>query len=548
MSTEIPEIEESNKFNFITSIWIVPFIALVIAGWLGYKHFAERGPEIKIIFPQNEGLVAGQSVVKFRNVPVGKVTKIYADAETEGVVVLVRMNNKESKPYLTEHAKFWIVKPEVGLSGISGLDTLISGTYINAYSKAGGENFKENFIGLTQPYRDSMEGEYFHLVSSTGENTSVGTPIYYKNIKVGQVEYLYLGLDNKNIHIIVFIDKQYASYVHDNSKFWTKSTMNVNFAKGNLDIHIAPVSYLLQGGIVFSSPGNEKNASVAYARIFPLYESKTQAESMTIGSLSKKNIKKFMLLTNESIANLRAYSPVRFDGFDIGWVTNIKLSYSKALHKMLGEISLEIDTSVFEDEHETNTSGLSNLYQAVEEGLRAKISALDPITGMLFVDLTFNHQDGNGTIIKGSKYVQLPMASQSSAGIMTSMTQILDKLNNLPLEKLLASVNRVVDESSEPIANANKVLIDLKKTVENLNALTSKKSFIAMPDEVDKALKELTRTLKTTKKVVKGYGNDSILNKQLSHTLEILTKTSQEMQVFLRMLNRKPNSLIFGDN
>jgi paraquat-inducible protein B len=173
MSKEIPEVEESTKFNFITSIWIVPFIALIIAGWLGYQHFAERGPEIEIIFHQNEGLVAGQSVVKFRNVPVGKVTKIYVEEGIDGVVVVVRMNSKISKPYLTEHARFWIVKPEVGMSGVSGLDTLISGTYIDIYSKAGGKNFKEKFIGLTQPYRDSMEGEYFHLSSSDGENVSI---------------------------------------------------------------------------------------------------------------------------------------------------------------------------------------------------------------------------------------------------------------------------------------------------------------------------------------------------------------------------------------
>ena len=552
MSTEIPEIEESNKFNFITSIWIVPFIALIIAGWLGYKHFAERGPEIKILFQKNEGLIAGQSVVKFRNIPVGKVTKIDVAEKSDGVVVTVRMKNKRSKPYLTEEAKFWIVKPEVGISGVSGLDTLLSGTYINVYSKTGGKNFKKEYIGLTQPYRDTMEGEYFHLVSANGEYTSVGTPIYYKNIKVGQVEYLYLGLDNKNIHVIVFIDKQYAAYVHNDSKFWTRNTLNVNFAKGNLDINIAPVRYLLEGGIVFSSSGKDKNSSVAHGRIFPLYVSKTHADSTTIGSVAKC-IKKFVLLTDETIANLRVQSPVRFDGFDIGWVSDIQISYSRASHKMLGKILLSIDTSVFEDKYETNSSGvikstgLANLYQAVEEGLRAKITALDPITNMLFIDLTFKHQDGNGSIVQDGKYAQLPMASQSSTGIMASMTQILDKLNNLPLEKLLASVNKVVDDTAEPIANANEVLIDLKKTVENLNALTNKKSFIAMPDEVNKALKELTRTLKTTKKVVKGYGNDSILNKQLSHTLEILTKTSQEMQVFLRMLNRKPDSLIFGD-
>jgi paraquat-inducible protein B len=547
MSKEIPEVEESTKFNFITSIWIVPIIALIIAGWLGYKHFAERGPEIKIIFPQNEGLVAGQSVVKFRNVPAGKVTDIYAEEGTDGVIVVVRMNNRKAKPYLTEHAKFWIVKPEVGLSGISGLDTLLSGTYINVYSKVGGKEFKEKYIGLTQPYRDSMEGEYFHLISANAENVSVGTPIYFKNIKAGQVEYIYLGLDNKSVEIIIFIDKQYVPYVHDNSKFWTKNTVNVDFSKGNLDINIAPLNSMLQGGIVFSSSGENKNISVVHRNIFPLYSSKTQAESTTIGSVTK-SLNKFILLTDDSIANLRVHSPVRFEGFDIGWVDDIELSYNKKSHKLLGQIVLEIDTSVFEDKHETNSSGLSNLYQAVEEGLRAKLVALDPITGMLFIDLTFNHQDGNGSIVKGNKYVRLPMASDSSAGIMTSVSQILNKLNNLPLEKLLTSLSDVVENTNEPIENANVLLLDLQTTVKNLNKLTSKKSFEVLPDDLDKAIKEMTRTLQTTKKVIKGYDSNSMLNKQLSHTLEILTKTSKEMQVFLRMLNRKPDSLIFGDN
>ncbi len=547
MSKEIPEIEESSKFNFITSIWIVPIIALIIAGWLGYQHFAERGPEIKIIFSQNEGLVAGQSVVKFRNVPVGKVTKLYADEESGGVVVVVRMNTKNSKPYLTEYARFWIVKPEVGLSGVSGLDTLLSGTYINVYSKADGKSFKDEFIGLTHPYRDSMDGEYFHLSSSNGENVSVGTPVYYKNIKVGQVEYLNLSLDNKSVDVIVFIDKLYVPFVHDDSRFWTKNMVNVNFAKGNLDVNIAPLNYMLQGGIVFSSSGEDRGRSVSYRHIFPLYKSKTQAESKTIGSKIKA-IKEFMLFTDDSIANLRINAPVRFDGFDIGWVSDMQLSYSKSTHKMLGQILIAINTSVFEDKHETNSSGELNFYHAVEEGLRAKLTALDPITGMLFIDLTFNHQDGNGSIVQGSKYARLPMTSDNSKGIMTSMTQILDKLNNLPLEKLLASVNKVVDDTAAPIANANEVLIDLKKTIENINALTSKKSFEVLPDELNKAIKSITRTLKSTEKVVKGYERDPIEKRQLMETLNVLTKTSQEMQVFLRMLNRKPNSLIFGDN
>ncbi len=546
MSQEIPEIEESSKFNFITSIWIVPIIALVIAGWLGYKHFAERGPEIKIIFPQNESLIAGQSVVKFRNIPAGKVTKIYADEESDGVVVVVRMNNKQSKPYLTEHAKFWIIKPEVGLSGISGLDTLISGTYINVYSKAGGKNFKEKFIGLTQPYRDSMEGEYFHLLSFDGKDVSVGMPIFYKNIKVGQVEYLYLGLNNKSVDTIVFIDKQYTHLVHDDSKFWVKSMLNVDFSKGNLDVNIAPVKFILQGGIVFSSPGNEKHASVSNNRIFIIYKSKTKAESKTIGS-TPKLFKKFKLYTQSPTANLRVEAPVRFSGFDIGWVGDIKHTYNKELHKMSAEISIGIDTSVFEDKSENNTSGEKNLYEAVNKGLRARLDTLDLISGMLYIDLAFEDTEENISIVKRGKYAVFPMTKKGSASMMGSMTRIMDKLSKLPLEKLVNSIDKVINEASEPIANANELLKELKKSAADLSAMTDKKTFKTMPDEVNKTIKELTRTLKSTRKVIDGYGNGSMMHQQLSYTLEILTKTSKEMEVFLRMLNRKPNSLIFGD-
>ena len=556
MSENIQEIKESTKFNLFTSIWIVPFIALIIAGWLAYQHFSDLGPEIKIIFPQNEGLIAGQSVVKFRNVPVGKVTNIYVEEDTAGVTVVVRMNTKKAKPYLTEHAKFWIVKPEVGLSGVSGLDTLLSGTYVNIYSKAGGKKEMDTFLGLTQPYRDNMEGNYFHLFSSTAENVSVGMPVYYKNIKVGEVAYLYLGLDDKNVEIIVFIDKQYTDYVHHDSKFWLKNMVNVDFSKGNLDINIAPLNFMLQGGIVFSSSGRNRDHARLQGRVFPLYQSKTQAESTTIGSVSK-SVEKFTLLTEDTIANLRVNAPVRFDGFDIGRVEDIKLSYSKKLHKMLGKVMIVIDTSVFEDYHESNDShkmidtptGAANFYQAVEEGLRAKIAALDPITGMLYVDLTFKHkEDGNRSINKSHKYAQIPMAKESSSGIMTSVAQILDTLNNLPLDRLVENLNTVVVESAKPIENANVLLLDLHQSVKDINKLTSKKSFEVLPDELNKALKQMTKTLKETSKVVKGYDSNSLVKDQLSQTLEILTKTSQEMQVFLRMLNRKPNSLIFGDN
>jgi paraquat-inducible protein B len=545
MSHQLPQIEESSKFNLITSIWIVPFIALVIAGWLAYQYFSELGPEIRIIFPKNEGLVAGQSQVKFRNVPVGKVTNIQITEDTQGVVVYVRMN-KEAEGYMTEHAKFWIVKPEVGISGVSGLDTLISGTYIDVFSEAGG-TFKEEHIGLSQPYRNISGGDYFHLTSLNGDNVALGTPVYYKNLKVGQVEYIYPSIDNTSIDILVFIDKKYVPYVHDDSKFWTKNMLNVDFSKGSLDVNVAPLHTIIQGGIVFSSSGEERNNPVSPRHVFPLYRSKTEADTKRVVSDSTA-MKKFMLHTQGSIANLKINSAVRYDGFDIGQVENIQLSYDKATHQMLGKVLIEVDTSLFIDPNDTNSTGEANLYQAVEEGMRAKISPLDPISGMLFVDLTFAHNEGNASILRGDSYALFPTATNAGTSVMNSLSEILEKINRLPLNELFASVQKVVEGSEKPVENANLLLEELQKTVKNINALTSKKSFEVLPDELNKALKEMTSTLKSTQKAVKGYDKDSLFKEQLAQTLEILTKTSKEMQVFLRMLNRKPNSLIFGDN
>ena len=547
MSKSIPKITESSKFNLFTSIWLVPFIAIIIAGSLAYQYFADLGPEIEIIFPQNEGLIAGQSVVKFKNVPVGKVTKIYLTDASEGVVVVVRMFSRDAKRYMTEYAKFWIVKPEVGLSGISGLDTLISGTYINIYSELGG-TFKEKHIGLTQPYRDSTKGTYFHLSSQKGKNISLGMPVYYKDIEVGKVAHKYLSLDNKSVEVIVFIENEYVHYVHKHSKFWMQNAMNIDFTKGKLDIDIAPLNFLLRGGIVFSSPVKKSiRHHVPDEYVYTLYTNKTQAETKNIGSSVKKN-KVFALYTKEPIAGLADDALVRFHGFNIGEVIDIKLSYNRTMKQMVGRVLIELDTSVFRDRKDKNTTGEENFYEAVSEGLRAKIASLDPITGAQFIDLTFRHNDGAGKITKGKRYQQLPMTSQCSKGVMASLTEILDTINNLPLDELFVSLNTVVQASEAPMDNLNTVLIDLKSTVKNMNKFTSKKSFEVLPDELNTALKQMTKTLKATSKVVNGYGNKSLAKHQLIQTLEVLTKTSEEMQMFLRMLNRKPNSLIFGDN
>ena len=529
MSVQTPQVEESSKFNLITSIWIVPFIALIIAGWLAFQYFSELGPEIKIVFPENEGLNAGQSQIKYRNVPVGTVKKIVLQKKGEGVSVIAQMD-KSVVPYLNANTKFWIVKPEVGMSGVSGLDTLISGTYINMFATKGGKPV-QTFRGLSEGFRYSEDGSYFQLTAPSGYNIKQGTPVYFKNIEAGQVEHINISLDGQNVEFAVFIKEIYVPYVHRSSKFWVTSAADVSYANGRLDLNVAPVASLVQGGIEFSSTGEDRLDTVPDNFTFRLYKNAHLAEGQTIGR-GGDFIKSFEIVTHDSIAKLKRGALVEYEGYEVGRVKDIELSYNMQTHKILGKVLVDIDLSSFSSKKDDVTSCQKKFYKAVEEGLSAKIMPTNPFTGTLFVDLVFDSNVTNRSVEQGEKYARLPTIPNDSVGIADEV------------EKLVVSLNRIVNDNEKPI---QLLVADLQKTVKDINDMTSRKSFKAMPDQLNKTMKELTKTLDKTRKVLEGYDKNSLLTHQVSQTLKEVTETSQEMQQFLKLMNRKPNSLIFGD-
>jgi paraquat-inducible protein B len=544
MTKNLPKIEESTKFYFFTSIWIVPFIALLIAGWLAYQYYRDLGPEITIIFEKNEGLIAGQSHIKYRDVSVGLVEKITLQKDGEGVVVTARMQ-KDAIPYLNKDSKFWIVKPEFSLSGVSGLDTLFSGTYIGLYAPKSNE-FVDKFVGLSHPFhKDALHGEYILLKSNyLNSSVKVGTPIYFKNIKVGQVEYIVLDSD-EIINIVAYIKKSYLEYINVDSKFWVRNILNAEYNNGTIDVNIAPVTDMFQGAIEFSATQIKDSKPIPDNFAFTLYNNKSSINTQHLGS-PQKQINYFKIFTDEEIAKLKVDAPVRFQGYKIGSVKEVNLAYNTKIKKINADILVGIDMSVFKDP--TNKkSGKENFYQAVANGLRARLEAIDPITGFLYVNLVFDNNDTNKTITKVGDIEVLPLIKNDSSSMIKSIKEILAKINALALDDLVNNLNDTIKNTNKPINHLDNLIIELNTTVQNLNKLTSQKSFTAMPKRIDIALKDVSYALKTTQKTLKGYDANSIMGRRVSATLKEITKASKEFDKLLKMLNRKPNSLIFGD-
>ncbi len=535
-----PIIEESSGFNLLTSIWIVPIVALLVSFWLVYQHYSTLGPKIEIVLPDSDGLQAGQSVVKFRNLAVGKIVKINIQAKGKGVVVIARMD-KDTKEFLNSSTKFWIVKPRVGYSGVSGLDTLISGSYIAMYAKRK-SGLKTKFIGRTEPYRDENSGMTIHMASDKLSTVKVGTPINYKNIQIGRIEHISLSQDGKNVSMDAFIKKRYMKLINITTKFWVQSLASIGLQGNKLDIKFTPViSYLAFGGITFETKFDKNYPLPGKKHIFQLYNSSTIAKKQ-IASLKKSVYKKVLFGFKGRVSGLRKDSPIKYQGFNVGKITDVDVHYDSISHKMKVRALGSIETSFFSD---ANRSGLKNIKKAVEEGMRAKLVSSNPLFDSLYVDLIFPKD------INSSKKVSLKISKDGTLYfpvIDSNGSELIGSVSALTkrLDQTLDSYKKLADTNNKPLA---KMIESIKKSSDAIKEFlpNDNNGSGGIMNKLNKAVSQLDKTLKTTRKVLNGYRSNSLFGKRMTDMLKEINKSSEETHRLLKKLNKKPNSLIFGD-
>lgn len=541
MSIQTPDIKHSNRIDLVTSIWIIPIIAMFISLWLAYQHYTQMGIEIEINFPTSGGLKIGQSQIKYRNVPIGVVTKILLKDKEDGVTVVARMD-KGSRKYLNKKTKFWIVKPEVGSSGITGLDTIITGTYITIFTQKD-DSFKKVFNGLEESYVTKDDGKYFTLVSEKTLNVKVSSPVYYRNMEVGSVEQIFVNDNGMGVKLKIFIRQKYEKFINQSSKFWVKSLVDINFINSGLSIDIAPLSHIIKGGLEFSTIFNKNNIEVDSNYKFRLYKDSLSALDKKIGK-GGEYVKKFDIFFEDEISKLNVHSIVKFNGYSVGEVTDIKFNYDSTNFNINAEVEVSIDTSAFLDKNRPLKSGFDNLKTAVEKGLRARVSEENPITQALFINLEFIKDIPTLPIINTPKYLIFPSFKMKNNEIISSVTNILSMIERLPLEELLLSANKLLVDTNEPFTTLMK---ELSLTTKAIKTLLKNKETQNITKELNITLKKLSELLISTKKITDGDSQKSILAGQISTMLHEITKASASMNSVLNKIDKKPNSLIFGD-
>jgi len=545
-----PKVKESRGIQIVTTIWLVPLVALVIALWLAFQYYSKIGSQITIRFESNAGLVENQSPIKMRDVTVGIVKKISLADDGKGVIVKALMN-KEMDEYLNNNARFWIVHADIGSHGIYGLDTIVSGSYIALHSKKAKKS-SSHFIGLESPYIDrEAKGKHYMLSAPFTNDVTEGSNVYYRMLKVGRVERVAISPDGKQVNFTIFVEDRYTSFINKHSLFYVRSNFAFDFSQGKLDFNIANLSQIVHGGISIYTPTQtlQEKHPIKADHIFPLYKSLAEMKAKHLGIGGDSRI--YQLSFKDDITKLEIGSPVEYKGFQVGYVTDITSQYNPQTREVESLVYALIYTAAFESTQMPSIKGEKVLEELVESGLGAQLKSAVPVVGSLFIDLVF---DGNQTkaIVQAKPYNIFPTIKQKpSSNLMDELNRVLVKVEKLPIEPLLNSITGMVEENRQPI---NHLLVDLDKaikrfdtTLKNINTITSNEELAQLPSTLNDTIMELQMTLQEVQKLTQSYGKDSQFSDQLSSTLKTLSEALNSIKQTNKMLNRNPNALILGD-
>lgn len=530
-----PEEALIKPLRTLSKIWLVPIVALLIGIWMVYYQWSNQGPVITIEFKTATGLEAGKTKIKTRDVDIGLVNKIELADDLSGVLVTVRMD-KDIAPILHSDNQFWIVSPNVSLSGVSGLGTILSGPYINM--APGVEKQKsDTFIALEAPpvTPKGTPGLHVTLNSESEFAYKKGDPVVYKGIKVGEFEDIFFNFEERVVYYNTFIEAPYHTLITSNTKFWDISGVQIELGASGVKVSTGSLETLLTNGVTFGIPeGMPKGEEISERSFFDIHP--------THNSASEERFKlsaEYVILVKDTVRGLNVGAPVEYRGLVIGKVLSINTldNNQDGLLEQGYDIPVVISIQPGRVQQPDNAIGLSFIRKQtslwIEQGLRATLKTGNLLTGALFVDLQHYPDAPLLETQRLQGYEVVPTMTGEFSEITAKVTAILDSINDMKLN--------VISN------NANNMLLQIAQAAQSLQSTASTADDLINAIREDKVSATLVDTLQNLSKLTQDYSADSETYDELNKTMQTLQSTLQEFQPLLLQLNSTPNSLIFTD-
>jgi paraquat-inducible protein B len=508
-------------------IWIIPIIAVVVGLGLMYKAVMDHGPTITVAFKTGDGITAGKTFVKYKEVNIGLVKTVELSEDHQQVIAKIQLN-KDAADFAKEDTRFWIVRPRITANGVSGLSTLLDGPFI-ASDIGKSTVTQEHFVALDVPpiLTGDSPGREFILRAPTLGSHNVGTPVFFRRIAVGQVIAHELAKDGKSVSIKIFINAPYDQYVINNTRFWNASGIDVTVNAAGVQIQTESLVAVLAGGIAFEAPppaSQPQNVLVADAKqddtksadtsgapkegilpsdrakadnLFTLFDNRATA-------MKQPDVRsqRFVINFKNSVRGLSVGAPVEFRGVNFGEVVSIET----AMDPKTLEIVQPVEIFLYPDRLQVRsiktgkilpppTNEIERFQALLKKGMRAQLRTASYLTGQKYIAIDLFPHAPKYTLDLSRNPLELPA--------------IPDELDDV--EKSIASVIKNTDKLVKKLDD--QIIPQFDKTLKNVNAITD---------------------------------GDSPLLIDMRDSLREITKAANSVKTLTDMLDQQPQSLIYG--
>ncbi|CAG9297674.1 intermembrane transport protein PqiB [Celerinatantimonas diazotrophica] len=534
MSDLKPKIQTTKRLHF-NSIWLVPLVAVVVAGWMLYQNWASQGPTIEIVAPNAEGITAGKTKVKARNVDVGVVTAIHLSDDYNHAVISVLMNGGTSQ-MLRDDTKFWVIKPRIGREGISGLGTLLSGAFIEM-EPGHGEHSQDHFKMLPQPPLTTSDDKGIRLrLSSSGlSKMDVGSPIHFHGFEVGYIEKVGFDIHTGDITYRVFIRAPYDALVNSAVQFWLTPGLTVESSARGVQVKMDSLETLISGGISFGVTKGSAGKPVPDFTHFHLYASRDQAENHRYDKFIR-----YIFLFNSNVSGLEKGAPVEFRGIRIGTVTQVPY-HGSTIGKLdalkhpaipvLARIEPQRINADFNQGDMSLASWKALFAKHIKHGLRASLETSNLFTGAKVIDLDFVAHPNKVKIQQFAGFPSFPTVPDKFQQMENKLVTVLNHLANAPVGATFVQLQQTLEQAKTTFASMNQTSAQLKKLIKSANSQQ-------LPANLKQTLMQINKTLA-------DYQRQGVMGQSVANNLQSLQQTLDELQPLIRKLRAQPNSLIF---
>jgi paraquat-inducible protein B len=537
----------------VSAIWLLPIVAIAIGLWLAWDTLSKEGPTITVTFETAEGLQASQSQLKFREINLGTVKTLALSPDHSHVVVTLA-TTKQAEPLLTTDAQFWVVKPRLFAGNVSGLSTLVSGSYIGMLPGTVSGTHKRDFVGREDPpvLAANVPGRTYLLKASRLGSVTLGSPVFFRDLSVGEVLGWDIGdmADSATIH--AFVRAPYDKYIHDETRFWDASGLSVKLGGNGVEVQLESLRALLLGGIAFDTlAAPTQTAASSEGHVFPLFANKETAQA---ASYSRKI--PFVGYFPGSVRGLAAGADVTLHGLKVGQVTDVRLVYDAAKDAILAPVRFEVQPERFVGiGRQIVKDTAAGVEMLVDRGLRATLQSANLITGQMLIALEFEPDAPKANVTTEDGTFVIPTTDTGGfSGLEASATELLRKVNTIPFDTLgrnlsqtSAGLNDLVNgpQLKQALASLNTTLASVQSTVQNLDAGLSP-AMKRLPDVAAGLQKTMTDVNRLLLSLQAGYGDNTPFSRDLGRLLIQLNDATRSIRSLADLLSRHPEALIKG--